>query len=391
MSKKRLIPILAILILTCLALVAFVVRPSAEDLLVSSAEMMEATLETANDIHAVIEFEADSPEFSSTGTVEIWTQKPAGDDEKAAPQFRIEVLETDHPSAQGVIAVSDGTQVWLWQPSENTVFVATYEQLMEMAKDQMAGEGDKEDWGDREDWGDKEDYDLEGEHTMPETPAEAVALLLEYVTAERAGKEEIGTNGTTHIRLIPIPEQMPDEVRAVGGLGHVWLRDSDGLPVGLAYTDSAIGEVRVFATTLELNAGIEANTFTFDIPEGAEVVNIEEFEPNIIEPSAAGDLDMLQPVTDATLDEIVEMRGALVQRYSQADGRSFTIAQGPAFAADHPDADGQAVDVRQTSGLLFTEPESGHALLTWTEGDMTFWIGGELTAEQALELANSLQ
>ena len=94
---------------------------------------------------------------------------------------------------------------------------------------------------------------------------------------------------------------------------------------------------------------------------------------------------------DAKLVDTLEMRGAVVQRYTTRDGGSFTLAQGPAGAAPLPDGEGQQVDVRGTTGLLFSDEAGGRTLLTWTEGEVTFWIGGDLTADQALALANALQ
>ena len=94
---------------------------------------------------------------------------------------------------------------------------------------------------------------------------------------------------------------------------------------------------------------------------------------------------------NATLVEVVDLRGAIVQRYNQASGGSFTIAQGPAGAAPLPDGEGQPVDVRGTSGTLFTDDTGNRTLLTWQEGEVSIWIGGDLTAEQVQALADSLQ
>ena len=47
--------------------------------------------------------------------------------------------------------------------------------------------------------------------------------------------------------------------------------------------------------------------------------------------------------------------------------------------------------MRGVDGLLFNDEDGGRTLLTWTEGDMTFWIGGDLTGDEALAIAESLQ
>jgi anti-sigma factor RsiW len=47
--------------------------------------------------------------------------------------------------------------------------------------------------------------------------------------------------------------------------------------------------------------------------------------------------------------------------------------------------------VRGTSGTLFTDDTGNRTLLTWQEGEVSIWIGGDLTAEQVQALADSLQ
>ena len=96
-------------------------------------------------------------------------------------------------------------------------------------------------------------------------------------------------------------------------------------------------------------------------------------------------------VLAARLESINEVRGAIVQRYRLPDGASFTIAQGAASAARTPDgADGEAVTVRGLAGTLYQDDDGARTLLTWSDGLITVWIGGDLLAETAIEIANSL-
>ena len=88
------------------------------------------------------------------------------------------------------------------------------------------------------------------------------------------------------------------------------------------------------------------------------------------------------------------LRGVVVQQYSLPEGAAFTIAQGQATDSFTPaDAEGMAVTVRGVPGMVYAqaEAETARTLLTWTEGDIQFWIGGDLTAEQAVAIAESLQ
>ena len=94
---------------------------------------------------------------------------------------------------------------------------------------------------------------------------------------------------------------------------------------------------------------------------------------------------------DANLVETTTVRGTAVQRYSLPDSGSFTVAQGPAVFDSVPEGTETAVTVRGVDGLLVSDQNGSRTLLTWTEGDMSFWIGGDLTGDQALAIAESLQ
>jgi len=85
---------------------------------------------------------------------------------------------------------------------------------------------------------DRPDYNPE---EWPETPEEAVDKLLEYFTAERDGGENVDGTDVNKLRLIPIPEQVPEEMRANGGLLNIWLRASDNAPLAAEYAGGAVG------------------------------------------------------------------------------------------------------------------------------------------------------
>jgi hypothetical protein len=56
-----------------------------------------------------------------------------------------------------------------------------------------------------------------------------------------------------------------------------------------------------------------------------------------------------------------------------------------------PSTEEQAVEVRGVIGSLYVSEEYDKVLLSWTESDLSFFVAGNLTAEQALEIAESLK
>lgn len=382
--RKWMLPvgILSAVVLAAFAVV--MVRASADDMLYNAARLMTEVKSG----HAVLSFEVQSPEESGTGTVEVWGRWDSESEEP--PVFRIEVIESSMEKAAGAVMVSDGTQFWMYRPDENKVLTGTAEEIKAYMAEHASA------YGEGEFSHDEYDPDASAAADMPQTPEEMVDKLLEYFTAERAGSESVGAYNANKLRLVPIPEQIPEEMRANGGLLNVWLRVGDDAPLGVEYTGGAVGYAKVMATTLDLNVALDDVLFTFEIPAGAEVVNIADLEPPTVtleEAQATAAFDILTPDTlpvPARLVDITEVRGAVVQRYNSPDG-SFTVAQGAATAAPSAPEDAQSVTVRGVDGLLVSNEDNTRALLTWNEGDVTFWVGGDLSAENALAVAESLK
>lgn len=367
-SRIRWIGLSALVVLAAGTVVASLAQPTAEDILTYTAE----TLEAATDGHAVLEIQATTPEKRAAARVEVWGRRAEGADEK--PSFRMEVLETDQPEAVGVVAVSDGSRFWLWVPERNTVYVGTADEFKDHLSDRPEGE-------------------------FPETPQEAVAQLLEYFTADRAGTEELTAGSAYILDMLPIPEQMPEGFAAAGGKVSLWIDRDRWIPLAAEYVGGSMGEGRVVATLVELDIGLSDDLFTFQIPDGAETVALADLKPKTLtleEAQASAGADLLLPADlpqGAALVDVIEVRGLIAQRYSLPGGGSFTIAQGAGGEAEYPTPsdEGRQVIVRGVSGTSYTDESGGRALLAWTEGGVSFWVGGDLTAEQALAVAESLR
>ncbi|MEM7116424.1 MAG: hypothetical protein AAF614_28575 [Chloroflexota bacterium] len=401
MRNRKVILGTIIIALLTVGLVAFMVLPSAEELLVTAGE----TIENATDAHAVVSVEVEMPDESMSGTVEVWGQKEAGPN--GEPAFRIEVLEASKAEMVGVTAVSDGTNFWLYHPQENKVMTGTFDQLKaqmeeKRAAKEAAGESfDKEEWADKEEFAGFDGTEFDPED-MPENWEEAVAKLLEYVTAERTGSEDVGNMPAYGLRLIPKPDQMPDELRANGGFFNVWIGVESQVPIAAEYAEAAVGYAKATASVMEINQGIDPTVFTFAIPDGAEVVTVEDLE-KLKEQKDKADAQANELVSEAVLltpaelptgareTEKFDIGSVVVQQFSLENGRSFTGAQGKPSDAFLPEGEGVEVTVRGVAGTAYEDAENGRSLVTWLEGDLQFWVGGDLTADEALFVASSLE
>lgn len=375
MNKKRNTWLVAgaVLLLTALVSAFVIMQPSARDILVETLE----TSKTIENGHAIVEIDVDSPEEKVSATVEVW-----GRHEQEGPRaFRLQVLETDKEEAAGAVIVSNGETVWAYSPAQGKVFAGTVEEA-------RAAMEEKQPMGD--------EFNREVfEH--PENAEDAVGKLLEYFEAARTGSEQIGTADAYILELKPIPEQMPAEYTAVGGLINLWIDENRNVALAAAYTGGSMGEVRVRARELEINQGVDEALFTFEIPAGVEVIRFADMKPESItldEAAASAEFEVLAPeVTPAgaTLVDVVNMRGAIVQRYTLTDGGSFSIAQGQSDETMKPSTEEQSVEVRGVTGKLFSSEDGDRVLLTWSEGEVFFYVAGDLTADQALDIAESLK
>jgi outer membrane lipoprotein-sorting protein len=398
--RNFVIVLTVILTLASASLVAARIIPDADELLARSLE----TLETIQDGHAVVEITADIPAEmleqagghlpldGLNGTFEIWARRNAGPN--GEPAVRIEVLDAAKPELIGLTAVSDGTEFWLYDPGRNVVVTGRVDEMMTILAQRLA-EHEGEWPGDEVS---REEFESQTAD-LPETPEEAVAKFLEYFTAERTGSEEMAGSDAYRIRLIPIPEQMPEEIRLAGGFVNLWLRSSDQLPVGIEYAEGTAGYGKVTATTAEINIGLDDAVFTFAIPEGAEVVQaadlIAAMESMKAEAEPA-DFEALTPTAvpeGAVAEEPNQVAGTVVQRFNLAGGNSFFIAQGKGFPVDAPEdaTSDELVTVRGVQGTMFSNDEGTRSLLTWQEGEMTFLVGGDISPEEALAVAESLE
>jgi outer membrane lipoprotein-sorting protein len=382
MNKKRnlRIAVSAVILLPVLVAGAFLLQPSAKDILVESFE----TLTTVTDVHATVTFEADTIEKDSSGMLEVWARRS----EDGPGAFRTEVLESSEAKALGMVIVSDGETLWAYSPVENKVLVGTAEDAHSMIEDSDLFAGEFAEFT-----ADHEEFD------HPENANEAVDKLLEYVTANVSGNESVAGETSHLLELEPIPESMPSEFAAVGGSISIWIGEDSALLLAAAYTGGTMGDVSITVLEYELNAGLTDSVFQFEIPADAEIVRFEDLEPKSLTLEEAGESAEFELLTlaetDATLIDIINVRGILVQRYTFPEGGSFTIAQGVAENLtdefNFPTGEGQTVEVRGTTGQLIEAESGDQVLLTWTAGELFYSVAGDLSPEEALLIAESLQ
>lgn len=403
MNKRlRTLTIIGVLLLTLstVGLAAATMIRSADQLLTQALD----TLGAVRSGHAVIEMTATVNGETMSGAVEVWGTAEYGPN--GEPAGRLTILRADQAKLVGLTAVTDGSSFWLYDPAQNRVITGTADEMAAALAAQMAAGGPE---------AHELPFDLpkEGDFAFdpatanwPQTTAEAIAKLLEYVTAERTRTETVNGVSAYVLRLTPIAEKLPDQLRLAGGYFNVWLRGSDQLPLGVEYAQSALAYGKIMATTAETNIALDPALFTFAAPAGATVVQVTDLLAQMAaeharrsaEEAAAPDASApaLTPAAlpaDATAAETSQMAGATVQRFTRADGRSFFVAQGAARPIEAPAeaTRSETVAVRGVDGKLFTNDAGTRTLLTWPENGVGYLVGGDLSPAEALAIAESLR
>lgn len=384
-NKRTLIIVLALIVsISSVGLVAAMIIPSADEILTQSLE----TLESVESGHAIITATAKLPNQDINGTVELWGK--LGEVSDSYPAWRAEILAASEEELVGVIAVTNGNEFWLYNKARNIVVVGQVEELKTLLAEKLTEYGDLTSHGDN--WN-PESADI------PQTPDEFVAEFLKYFTAERKGQEDLTAGQAYLLRLVPIADQMPDELRNIGGFVNLWVRTDDKLPIAGEFAESAFAYGKFEAISAEINIDIDESLFTFDIPPGTQVIEASEKLAEL-EALKQSDQPLDFEVLTASLlpeaavaEEPQQVGEAVVQRYTMPEGLSFVVAQGANVPLDSPAeaTSSQSVVVRGMEGTLFTNDESTRTLLIWNDGNIWYLVGGDLSPEQALTIAESLQ
>ncbi len=351
-----------------------ILQPSAKDILQKTLE----TSKTINSGHFIAELEFTAPDQSGEGKIELWVQH----DEESG-MFRMEILESSREEANGAVIVSDGETLWAYSPDQNKVYTGTLDEAKAAFEENQSH---------MEDF----DYNIDDfEH--PEDAEEAIDMLFEYVDAKKAGTETIANSSAYKIELKPIPEKMPAEYTVVGGIFNLWIDKSRSIPLALSYSGGAMGEISITAIEAEINQAIDKSMFSFDIPAGAEIIQLVDLIPESLSvedaiDSAEFDLLLLEDLPEgATLVDVITIQGVIVQRYTFEEGGSFSVNQGLTVEIPNPPTEMETVDVRGVTGNLFVSKDNDRVLLSWIEGEVHIFVAGDITAEQAISIAESLK
>jgi outer membrane lipoprotein-sorting protein len=352
--NKRWLVVVSVLAMFSLLLGACQSQPSVEEIVAKMKEVEAST----DDAHGVLEISIHSLGLDQEMVVEVWEKRPG--------KTRADMLESSIPEYDGSVVVSDGEQIWVYLPEENEVVV--------------------EELG-------------PGEPTSPRFAIEIMEELIQYVAdtsdARLLGEEEVA--GVRTYKLEFTPKEGDEAFLPAGATATLWVDQERWVVLQAHLIGDAVGEARIRVRSFEVNTGVADEIFEFEVPEGVEVKTAEDMQPvylTLDEAQAEAEFLLVPDYVPegATLVDVFKVHGAFVFYYDHQADSTFTIVQGPAIPTeDVPLGRTSEVTVRGHEGMLITNEVSGNVFLVWEEGEVTITIAGQISEDEILRVAESLQ
>ena len=353
--RKRWILGLSVLVAISLLLVGCTGGPSADEIV---AKLKEVEANT-QDAHAILEMTVESQGVAENAVIEVWEKKPN--------KFKAVVLEASDADYVGSVTVADGGQVWMYQPSQNEVVVG------EVGPDEPAGPRD-----------------------LIQSVDEVIQRVLDTSEVKLVDdKEEVAGRKTYKLELTPTDDE--EALLPGGSKATLWVDQEDWVILQAHLSGEIVGEAWMTVDSFELNTALDDSLFQFEIPEGAQVTDLEDLRPTPVtldEARSQAGFPLLLPgylPDGVTLIEVLTMDKAVILRYDHAE-TSFTIIQGT-IGDRMPLPTGTQeteVVVRGQTATLFSDTGSSN-LLAWEENGVAINIAGHISQDEILKVAESLK
>jgi len=359
---------LGIVLVLSLILVGCGSRPTAEEIVAKMQELQDS-IENA---HAVAEFSIQAQGEELELVVEMWEQSPT--------KFRAEVLEASKDDLLGVVSVTDGHQVWLHNPARNEVVVGGVHDL---------GVGE-----------------LVDPRQIIAMLEEGIQWVLDTCDVELVGEENVGEIPTYRLEFTPREGEDASGPIPAGTKATLWVEKDRWIVLQGHLDGGSLGQGWMRIRSFQFNEGVDDEYFQFEVPAGAQVIDVEDSRPiplTLEEAQAQAGFALLVPsyVPDgATLTDVFAVEGAIVLYYDHSSV-AFTVMQRMSDESGELElqligrqrmqgAEEMQVMVRGQPAVLLTDGQE-NSLLTWTEDGVAITIAGRIGQDDAVQVAESMQ
>ena len=320
---------------------------------------VQETAQNTRDAHAVVTGSVDIQGIQVSAKAEVW--------EKSPNRLRAEVLGASEPRYTGMVMVSDGQQGWLYEPARNRVTVGAAAEIDTPLPQEMLTE-----------------------------LQDVIQQMLDASNVELVGEEAVAGRDAYKLTLSP-KEDAEQSFFPGDGTATLWVDKEQWMILKATYDAGTFGQGSMEVQSFELNPGLADDLFTFQVPEGAEVVDVEAQQPehlSLDEAKAQAGFPLLVPEyvpEGATLVDVLKTGDSIILYYDHSPQVSFSLIQGAAWTDPLPVGQSQEVTVRGQAATVITEEAHGNTFLYWTENDGVIVIAGHISLDEALKVAESLK
>ncbi len=324
---------------------------TAQDIVARMQEVMSAT----NDAHSIVEVTAKVQGLPVYAVAEIWQKRP--------DKVRVELPQTKPARFTDTVIVTNGQTAWLYIPNENQVLVVETSVMPAYAQAMSQG--------------------VNG----------LIQQVLDASDIELLGQEEVSGTGAYKLSLAPSEDQ--ERSLPLSDTATLWVDEEQWIVLKADFDFSGL-EGTMHVRSFELNPGLDEGLFSFEVPQGAEVVNTQDEQEQHLtldEAEAQADFDLLTPEylpAGPTLVDVIQVEGAFVLVYDVA-GATVTVAQSPGQLPPGPLGAEETVTVRGSQATLITDQITGASSLAWQENGISFAVAGRISAHEAIKIAESLK
>jgi outer membrane lipoprotein-sorting protein len=325
----------------------------------------EQELTTAHTLHAGLTIQIDGETYSGSLTGEIWR-------EGTSKSRSLVERSTIAQFPAGEIIVSNGTQLWIYDAAQHTVY-----------EGQADGNGSSA-------------------FGSSSSPANQLTLNLIDAIFQSSNASLVSAPATVNGHQALVIQVTSGQPAANGPdyAGQIYLDRQSDLPLQLSLNLDGFAQVTLTLTDLELNRALPESLFSFTPPPGTRVNALSQASPT----PATGTLTLAQaeqvagyhllsiPSTESNyqlegVDVLTTANGAIFVLHYLMGGASFSIIEGRPLAQE-PLPAGSTLTVRGTTATYATADDN--PTLSWKEQGLGIRISGDLDEQQAVAIATVL-
>jgi outer membrane lipoprotein-sorting protein len=330
---------------------------------------MAHTINTARSIHGIFNLNINGQALAGAVSSEIWDSSP--------DKSRTEIHQSSIAQiSAGSVTVTDGKQLWEYDPVKNVVYNGPAPQVTGAASgSSLSGIGSGQ--------------------------GQSFLNIVQTIFTHSDGtlqSSSVNVEGhdTYDVHIVP----QANSSAGFSYAGEMYIDKITLLPVKVVLNSGGIGAIVLDIPTFELNPTITDSTFTFVIPTGAKVLPLQQATASanpdaltLVQAQQQAGYHLLSiPGTQAdyVLESVAVLGAPGSQTYSLhyfKGNLPFTVDEGKPLA-NLPAGNGQKVSLRGTSGTITGSGSS--KTLIWTEEGVGIHITGDLSNDQLTSIAGLL-